>query len=99
MYYIVPKNTVKEHVPQMAVAHWIELPDGDVLLSAAFHTTDRQEKFEAHPQVTSLPHPMSGESVGDKVSAKLAHLGVKAEHRTWDVVKLASKVHSPMKMR
>jgi len=99
MYYIVPKNTVLEHVPQIAVANWIELPDGDVLLTAAFHTADRQARFESHPQVTSLPHPMSGEPVGDAVAGKLAHLGVKATHRTWDVAGLVSKIHEPMKMR
>jgi hypothetical protein len=99
MYYICAQNTVKEHVKHIAVAHWIDLPDGSVLLSASFHTPVKQAQFESHPQVIALPHTQSGESVGDKVAAKLAHLGVTADHKVWDVAKLAAKQHAMMKIR
>lgn len=100
MYYIIPsRNMIDENVAHFASADGIDLPDGSVLLNAKFHTPDRQERFEAHPQVTTLPHPMSGETVGEAVAAKLAHLGVTKDHRTWDVAKLAGKVHAGMKLR
>ncbi len=55
--------------------------------------------YESHPQIASLPHPMSAEPGGDDVAKGLAHLGVKAEHRTYDVAKLAAKIHPQMKLR
>jgi len=100
MYYIVPKDAFTSFAKRrIAAAHYIDLPDGSVLVKVQFVHEGAQAEFEAHPQITTLPHPMSGESVGEAVAAKLAHLGVTKDHRTYDVAKLAAKIHPQMKLR
>ncbi len=100
MFYILPKQTFTGFADRhIAGAHYIDLPDGTVLAKLRFHNDGAQTEVESHPQVVALPHPSSSETVGDSVAAKLAHLGVTKDHRTFDVARLASKIHPQMRLR
>ena len=100
MYYIIPKNVYDQFAQgRFASAHYIDLPDGDVLVTAKFVHEGARNEVENHKTVIALPHPMSSETVGSRVAAKLAHIGVTESHRTYDVAKLAAKIHPMMRLR
>lgn len=95
MLYIVPQDVALAAISsgRFHQPHFIDLPDGHVLLTAAFRNSEEQDLFEAIPAVHSLPHPFDPTAIHDAHVDKLAHLGVKKGHKTRDVHKLAKKVH------
>jgi len=101
MFYIMPKETYSQFTQNHLVppTHWFELPDGTIFVKPAFSHLSRQDEVEAHKDVIMLPHPMSSEPVGDEIASRLAHLGVKKDHRTYDVAKLAARIHPMMRLR
>ena len=101
MYYICSKENLlavsnKQH---LSGAHWIDLPDGTILVKARFTNEGAVSRFEDHPTVQSLPHPTTSKTVGADVAKRLGHLGVKESHTTYDVAELASKQHPLLKYR
>lgn len=103
MFYIVPKEVYLQHISTLrdhvGVSHYIDLPDGTVLTKIVFTHPNAQDILERHPHVVTLPHPVTGQNVGADVSARLAHLGVTASHKTHEVAKLAAAIHPQMRLR
>ena len=80
VHYIAPKHVVLGSVPYFKDSHWLELPDGSVLLSAAFHRDDHQDRFEEHTTVMPLPPKHSTEVLSDEHVNRLGHLGIVKGH-------------------
>ena len=100
MYYILPKAIFMQHVRHLAGAQYIDLPDGvNVLAKAKFTLEAEANRFEAHPNVQSLPHPSTSKQIGPGVAKQLAHMGVTESHTTYDVASLAAKIHPMMRFR
>lgn len=99
LLYLCSKNVHVVHANLMAESHYIDLPNGEILVAAQFSNDHLEGIFSGHPAVTPLPHPFSGESVGPAIAAKLAHLGVTENHNHYQVGQKAGAVHPLMKMR
>ena len=105
LYYITDHETFLEHVnffhPQLG-AHFIFLPDGRILVSCNFGPGHSAiEKWEQHPKVEALPHPVfqGTKPLDAKHVAALAHLGIKEGHTVLDVAKAAATEKPLMKLR
>jgi hypothetical protein len=99
LFYILKKTTYSQFIRRVGASAYIDLPNDEILAKVAFTHEGARNEFENHNEVTSLPHPMSTETVGKDVAAKLVHMGVAESHRTFDVARLASKIHPMMKIR
>jgi hypothetical protein len=99
MYYVADKETYFSHTPNMVSAHYIELPDGRIFVKAIFKRPEHEEAFAGHALVLALPSSMTAEPVGDTVATALAHIGVNADHKTWEVAARAAKIHPQMRLR
>jgi hypothetical protein len=89
--YICPKDVALAHAfRHCTISHCIDLPDGNVLLSAEF--LDELKKGDLEKNVTVEPCA-EDEPVSNKHAAQLAHLGVKAGHTAKQIRKLAKAVH------
>ena len=104
-YYLTDKETWLEHTnvfhPQLG-SHYIDLPDGRILISAHFPVTHSSaEVWEDHPRVEKLNHPVfeGTKPLDDKHVAALAHLGIRKGHTVIDVATAAAKIHPLMKLR
>ena len=99
LLYICSKQIHQIHSHHMAESHYIDLPNGEVLVAAQFRNDHLESTFSDHPDVQALPHPFSGDPVGPEIAGKLAHIGVEKHHRHHHVGEKAGKVHPLMKMR
>ena len=87
LYYICSRDIAAGHAHLFRDSHYAALPDGNVLLSATFHTTKQQDDFEALPGVEPLPHPYDPTPLDDKHISALAHAGVRKGHTTKEMRK------------
>ncbi len=92
--YVCPKDVATIHAARhCSISHWIDLPDGNVLLSAEFLDEQKQTDLENNVTVEPCAHE---ETVSEKHAAQLAHLGVQAGHTAKQIRKLAKKIHGLM---
>jgi hypothetical protein len=75
-------------------SHWIDLPDGNVLLSGEFSDEQRKDDFEKNVTVQAVAH--EGDTVTEAHAQVLAHFGVKAGQTAKQVRTLAKKIHGLM---
>ena len=105
LYYLTSKEVWSTHThafhPSLG-SHFIDLPDGRILLSAHFPLNHSSlEIWEAKPGVEPLPHPVfegTKKLAGKHVDA-LKHLGVTAEHTVVHVARIAGEIMPTMKLR
>lgn len=90
-------------------SHYIDLPNGHILLSADFHSEWCEETWHAHPEVARLPHPVYEGKVtlSDLVNLPeheqkqfrphhldaLGAVGIQEHHTVWDVHRIASAIY------
>jgi len=90
-FYICELNDVVGHAQQFKDTHYIDLPDGRVLVSANFHSENFMERWAAQPHVEKVAH--DDEAASAHCAEALKHLGVKTDHTKTEVRKLVRKVH------
>jgi hypothetical protein len=98
-FYISTKDTWKS-LSHLMGAHYIDLPNGEILIAAEFNHAPHEAKFAKHPLVIALPHPGRMETMAKhpKALAALQHLGVKAGHSVMDVSDIVSAIHPLMSL-
>lgn len=94
LYLVKSDHHTSGHHHLFRESAWIDNGDGTSLLSVKFHGDDEQEQFEELDGVEPL---VKGQAVSDKHINHLAHLGVKKDHTTEDVHKLARVRYRAMK--
>ena len=104
LYYITSIEVWKTHTDSFHPglgSHYIDLPDGRILLSADFPNHSSLEIWEQKQGVELLPHPVfEGTKKLDKKHVDaLQHLGVTADHTVVDVARIAGAVMPTMKLR
>ena len=80
----------------------MNLPNGQILVSCHFPANHYCiEKWESHPKVEALPHPVfeGTKPLSDAHVAALAHLGIKQGHTVLDVAKAIAPLNALMKLR
>ena len=105
LYYLVSKEIWATHTdsfhPSLG-SHYIDLPDGRILLSAHFPLNHSSlELWEGKQGVEALPHPVfeGSKKLDKKHVDALQHLGVTAEHTVVDVARIAGAIMPTMKLR
>jgi hypothetical protein len=105
IYYIANKQVFLDnnHLfhPTLG-AHYIDLPSGNILVSAHFAQTHAGiTQWEALNGVQPLPHPLfaAGMALPPAIVTALSSLGIQTGHTIIDVVKAAASIHPLMKMR
>jgi hypothetical protein len=91
--YIAPRSVTMGH-RRFPVAHFIDLEDGQVLVSAEFHDEADKDYWEQHTQVE--PVAPDGETINERHAAQLTHLGVQSTHRASDIRKVVKKTFKLM---
>jgi hypothetical protein len=86
--YICPKDVALIAHKHLASYHYIDLPDGIVLLSGEGNT----DGFEQHVTVEPLPDLYDPSPIADHHADRLTHLGVKRGHKAIDVRNAARKI-------
>lgn len=97
-FYITTPQDFINGARHFATAHYIDLPNGNILLAGEHRTTEDKKIWESRNTQISLPHPLSGKQVGTDLAAQLQSLGIKPEHTIWDVSELVSKIHAGLSL-
>jgi hypothetical protein len=81
-------------------SHYLDLPDGRILVQAAFADESGEATFSTHPDVEMLPDPQfEGKTpLAEKHQAALAHLAPEG-NTVLHLAKAAGKVHPLMRLR
>jgi hypothetical protein len=100
-YHVVDKLAYQTLAHIADESHYIDLPDGKVLVVARFRDANHQDTFVERTGAESLPHPLSSETMQDHQDKYPDHkkilddLGVdtKPTDRMYDVAKQLGKIH------
>lgn len=94
--HVVPKPLCLKFLSQISGLHYIQLNPGLVLVSLPFE----DHAFMNNPQTQSLPHPLSGLSIGSHPQFPLLQqvLGALATDSSWQLGQRAAKIHPLMRI-
>lgn len=95
-FYITTQQEFTNGARHFLSAHYIDLPNGNILLAANHRTSADKELWEARSTITLLPHPLSGKQIGMEIAQKLSSIGALPNHTIWDVAELAKDIHPQM---
>lgn len=104
IYYITTQKTFEDNIHDfhpILGAHYINLNNDEILLSAHFLSHGGLNHWELQKDVIPLPHPIfqGTEPISDDLLEKLSALGVKTGHTILDVAEKSGNLHSLMKLR
>lgn len=88
-YFICEKHDVVGHSQQFKDTHWIDLPDGRILVAANFHSEYFADRWMGQGHIEKVAH--DDEPVSSTHGQILNHLGVKAGHSKDEVRKHVKK--------
>jgi hypothetical protein len=89
--HLADSKTMLKHGNNFQTGHYLNLPDGKVI--SIGEIADVYEAAFVADGAIPLPHMLSPETIGPEVAASLAHLGIKAEHKTFDAMLQLRKIH------
>jgi len=93
--HISDSQTLAKHRENFQGHHAFDLP-GRKVISIGKIPDILEEAFIADGAV-SLPHFLDSSAIGPEAAAALAHLGIKPEHRSFDVLMVVGKIHPAFK--
>ena len=93
--HICTTEVVKKHSPNFKTGHYLDLPNGKVI--SIGEIADVHEAALIADGAISLPHFLDSSAVGPDAAAALAHLGIKPEHKTFDVLMVVGRIHPAFK--
>jgi hypothetical protein len=91
--YIIDRDVALANISRINF-HGIDLPNGQMLVSAEFMDEAHQESFHQHASCEPVAH--DGETVSHGHAAQLAHLGVQKNHTHKQVRQILKKIHGLM---
>jgi hypothetical protein len=101
-FHILPKAS---QLPEcFTSSHYLDLPNGNILLCGEFIDASQEARFKAQPSVLSLPHPLSRANVMPALAqehlAYLASIGVSitGNDSTFDLSEKLKGVHGGMQI-
>lgn len=103
LYAICTKEAYQKSIPlfhSQHGSHYIDLPDGRLLVTVAFHHESSEAQFLALAGVELLPDPHfeGNKQLADHHHAAVAHLKP-AGKTVLDVARAAGQIHPLMKLR
>lgn len=91
--YITTQEEFLNGAKHFSSAHYIDLPNGKILLAGEHRTSADKKRWEARNTITILPHPLSGKKIGPDVAQDLSSIGALPSHTVWDIAELGKKTH------
>jgi hypothetical protein len=88
--HICTTEAMKKHSPNFKSGHYLDLPNGKVI--SIGEIADVHEEAFVGDGAIALPHMLSPEPLGE-IADSLAHLGIKAEHKTFEALMILKKHH------
>jgi hypothetical protein len=100
-FYICDKNDFMGHHHQFNEGHFIDLPNGRILLCTETRNEEFQKRWLAQSHIFELPHPLSGETLTDAHVAEIKHVlpDVSTNDNAWSLSKKVSAIHPLMHLR
>jgi hypothetical protein len=89
--HICSTEVMKKHQPNFKTGHYLDLPDERVI-SIGEIADVHEEPFVADGAI-ALPHMLDIQPIGSEVAQALSHLGIKPEHKTFEVLLAVGKIH------
>jgi hypothetical protein len=102
-FHVLPKELFLEKHKAFNHSHYIDLPDGTILVCGELKP-HRRDEFTGAPSVKSLPHPLSGKSVKPHFDPKhLEHLKtlgaeIADTDTSWDLSEKMRTVHPGLRI-
>ncbi len=96
MYVVKNPDTHTASARFFESSHWIQLSSGEILLTAKFSTIQAEKIWTSQPNVTALPHPLSGSPIGAAIAARLTDLQAASTDTTFAVAEKANAIHPQM---
>lgn len=96
IFYITTQQEFISGSKHFSSAHYIDLPNGNILLVGEHRTLADKKKWEERNTQILLPHPLSGKQIGPDIAQQLSSIGVLSSHTVWDVSELAKTIHAQM---
>jgi hypothetical protein len=93
--HVTDAPTMLKHGKNFKTGHYLHLPNGKVI--SIGEIADVHEAGLIADGAIALPHMMDSSAIGPEVAAALAHLGIKPEHRTFDILLVVGKIHPAFK--
>jgi hypothetical protein len=89
--HIVDSAKILKHGRSFKSGHYLDLPNGKVI--SIGDIADVHETAFVADGAISLPHMMDSSAIGAEAAAALSHLGIKPEHKTFDVLMVVGRIH------
>ena len=95
-YHITTKDEYLAHCGLARESHFLDLPNGNVLVVAEFRDGYHEDLFNARAHVTPLPHLLSSETAGNYQAASSLLGGlvtINPSDRMYDISKKLRVIH------
>jgi hypothetical protein len=93
--HICSSETISKHGNNFKTGHYLDLPNGKVI--SIGEIADVHEEGLLADGAIALPHMLDSEPIGSEAAQALAHLGIKSEHKTFEVLMVVGRVHPAFK--
>jgi hypothetical protein len=93
--HVADSATMLKHGKNFKTGHYLDLPDAKVI-SIGEIADVHEEPFVADGAI-ALPHMLDSQPIGSEAAQPLAHLGIKAEHKTFEALLALGKIHPAFK--
>ena len=89
--HICSTGVMKKHSSNFKTGHYLDLPNGKVI--SIGEIADVHEEAFVLDGAIALPHMLDSQPIGSEAAQALAHLGIKPEHKTFEVLLAVGKIH------
>jgi hypothetical protein len=93
--HLADSATILKHGMNFQRGHYFDLPNGKVI--TIYEMSDHAEANFVADGAVALPHMLDTTPIGPEIAASLGHLGIKPEHKTFDVLMAVGKIHPAFK--
>jgi len=93
--HICGTEVMKGHQANFKTGHYLDLPNEKVI--SIGEIADVHEEALLAEGAVALPHMLDPQPIGSEAAQALAHLEVKPEHKTFEVLLAVGKIHPAFK--
>ncbi|HET7150880.1 MAG TPA: hypothetical protein VFI60_05680 [Candidatus Acidoferrum sp.] len=97
-FFICDKDSFLGAHHLFASAHYVDLPNGQIVVSAEFFSENHRALWQTSGALC-FPHPLSSEKVGNDIASALSAFSVSASDGSFDAAKKLSAAHPLMRYR
>lgn len=98
-FFLCSREDFLGHHHQFNGGHFIDLPNGRILLCTETRNEEFHKRWLAQPHIHEIPHPLSGETLTDAHVDEIKHIlpDISTSDNAFTLSRKASKIHPLMK--